>query len=264
MNGRSAIASAFAASVAVHILLLAVVPGFRWRLPVRPWERIEVQFLRPEEPPLPQPEPVKPPKPPPEPPAPLLPRQAEAVARGVAARLARAAPPPPAVPPVRPPPSRIELPEPETVPWFAPVRPPPVPPSEPAARAEPLQPGPSVKVPEAILGELLAGARAGEPEKPERAPDLPPLRIEWQEGAERRLVYAPPPPRLDIRNEAEVRVRFWVSPRGEVTQALVVRRGDPELDAAALDYVRRLRFNALPPGDEKEQWGTVTLRFLLE
>ncbi len=264
MSGRSAIASAFAASVAVHALLVAVVPGFRWRLPVRPWERIEVRFLRPEEPPPPEPEPVKPPKPPPEAPAPLLPSEVEAVARGVAARLARAAPPAPAVPAVRPPRRRAELPEPETIPWVAPVRPPLPSPSGPATRAEPLPPGPAVKVPEAVLERLLAAARVGEPERPERPPALAPLRIEWQEGVERRLVFAPPPPEPDIRNEAEVRVRFWVSPRGEVTQALVVRRGDPELDAAALDYVRRLRFNALPPGDEREQWGTVTLRFLLE
>ena len=273
MHRQAALASALLLSLGLHALLIATVPGFRWKLPVRDRELVEVdlrepeprpQPLQPPEPVPPPPEPAKPPEPPePPPPAPLAAQEAEAAAQ-LARQALPAAPVPPPVPRIALPERRFDLPEPDTVPWFPPPRRAAV--RGPAGKVPPVElppgPRPQEAAPEAV--RLLARLPTpGEPEAPPE-PELRTLRIDWQEGVERHLVSAPPLPRVEIRNEADVRVRFWVSPRGEVTRTLLVQRGDPELDAAAMDYVRRLRFNPLPPGDETVQWGTVTLRFRLE
>ncbi|HSH69963.1 MAG TPA: energy transducer TonB [Deferrisomatales bacterium] len=92
----------------------------------------------------------------------------------------------------------------------------------------------------------------------------PQLEIEGPVGKERQVVTQPPPPSVVIRHSAAVHLKFFVSPRGEVVRAEPITRGDAELDRAALAYIKQFRFNALPHGDQREQWGTIRLRFRLE
>lgn len=261
MSRRGHLAFALAASLGLHIALVAVYPETRWFVPVRDRVPVEVELVRPEPPPA---EPEPPPEPPePPPPEPLAAREAaavldEALTPALTAPPPRRAPPPVRLPARRPP----RLPEPTEIPWVRPApRAPAAAPVGPLPEVVPEVPGPS-EAP-ARARDLLARLARQRPEPQPEAPPAP-LEIEWQEGAERRLVAAPPVPRVRVVEPVTVRIRFWVSPRGEVTQTLVVQRGSAELDRVARDYVSRLRFNPLPPGDDTEQWGTVTLRFVLE
>jgi TonB family protein len=112
---------------------------------------------------------------------------------------------------------------------------------------------------------LLEGASVPtQPEEPAPPPSLPKLEIESEFGLERRVAFAPPPPRLQIQHPADVRIQFWVSPRGEVTNASPIQRGDPALDSAAIDYVKKFRFTPLPSGEQQVQWGTLRVKFRLE
>lgn len=65
--------------------------------------------------------------------------------------------------------------------------------------------------------------------------------------------------------EAEVRIRFYVSPAGEVLPDLRVERtsGYGALDRLALQALKRWRFEPASAG-AGNQWGIITFRFLLE
>ncbi|MHB8765827.1 MAG: energy transducer TonB family protein, partial [Deferrisomatales bacterium] len=182
---------------------------------------------------------------------------AEALARAVPS------PPPPASPPVRVPRRELRLPEPDVLPWVPPSPPGPEPARRaPAPRLE-APPGPAAAEAAELARALLrqAAPAAPSPVSPPRAESTPRLDIQWAEGAARRVVVEPPLPGVQFRHAADVSIRFWVSHRGEVLRALPTQRGDPELDAAALAYVKGFRFNPLPPGQEHEQWGTIRVRF---
>lgn len=65
--------------------------------------------------------------------------------------------------------------------------------------------------------------------------------------------------------EADVAIRFTVSPAGEVRNDAVVQRtsGFTELDKLALEALMKWKFSALS-GNGQDQWGVVTFRFLLD
>lgn len=65
--------------------------------------------------------------------------------------------------------------------------------------------------------------------------------------------------------EAEVRIRFAVSPQGDVLPQTRIEKtsGYRALDKLAMDALQRWRFDALP-GATASQWGVITFRFLLE
>lgn len=267
MPRTNAIALALTLSLALHLLLLLTVPGLQLRYRVTGERLLEVEVAEPEPEAAPPPEPLSPPEPlrpvEPEPPRPLAAAEAEDLSR-VLARAAAAAPAPTA-PPVRLPRREARWPEPDSLSWNVPL--PPAPDAVPRPRLE--RPGPPAPARrEALTGlaaKLLESASA--PARPADAPapaSLPRLDIEWQAGVERKVVREPPPPQVSIRNPADVRIQFWVSPRGTVVRTEVLQTADPELDRAALAYVKGLRFNALPADQEQEQWGTIRVRFRLE
>ncbi|RMG90714.1 MAG: TonB family protein [Candidatus Dadabacteria bacterium] len=261
MTRRTPLGVALAASLVVHGALVALTPGIRWSLPVRERGPVEVELLRPRPEPL-RPEPPEPRPEPRRPPEPLEAAEAERVLGRMVLPDLAAAPPVAAPPPIRPPARRAPPPdEPDEIPWVAPpVVPTPEPvPQVPAAAVAVPAPEPA---PRARVDELLA--RVETRAAPEAPKPLEPLEIEWQEGASRRLVEAPPVPAVPVVQPVSVRVKFWVSPRGDVVETLVVQRGAPDLDRIAQQYVARLRFNPLPAGRNAEQWGIVTVRFELE
>ncbi|GAB6062667.1 TonB family protein [Deferrisoma palaeochoriense] len=262
MTRQSPLTLALAASLAVHGALLVLTPGFRWQIPVRDRGPVEVELLRPAAEPL-RPEPPEPPPDTEAPPEPLEAAEAERIL-GQALFPELAAPPriaPP--PPIRPPARRAPAPaEPDEVPWVAPPPLPPVPEPMPQLPSSVPAVAAPEEAPRTRVENLLARLEARE--QPEPPAPLEPLDIEWQEGVSRRLLEAPPVPAVPVVQPVTVRVKFWVSPRGDVTQTLVIQRGAPDLDRIAQQYVARLRFNPLPAGRNVEQWGIVTVRFELE
>ena len=65
--------------------------------------------------------------------------------------------------------------------------------------------------------------------------------------------------------EAEMRFRFWVSAAGDVTRILALRKSaHPELESLARRALGRWRFEPLPPGHEREEWGEVPVVWRLE
>ena len=84
------------------------------------------------------------------------------------------------------------------------------------------------------------------------------------EGLNRDGVYAPLP-RYEENADATIRVRITVDPQGRVTSLFPLLKGDPVLEQATMDALRRWRFNPLPPNAPQElQTGVVTFRFRRE
>ncbi len=65
--------------------------------------------------------------------------------------------------------------------------------------------------------------------------------------------------------EGDVKLRFWVSPIGQVTGVEVLQTsGYPNLDSRAMEAMRRYLFEPLGEDEEQEeQWGTIIIRYTL-
>jgi TonB family protein len=257
----TAIAAAVTASVGLHLLLVMVVPGLRLRVPIGANPLVEVELHRDAE--APQPEALTPPAAAPTPP--LAPGAGEELGRALAEVVPPGTTLPPPPPPVRLPERAATLPEPDTLAWSpSPTWETEALPEIPAVPAR-ARANPDVATATALAESLLRDAASQAATGPEPAQaTMRRLEIEGPVGAERRVLQEPPPPTVPIRNPASVAIKFFVSPRGEVIRAFPTQRGDPELDRAALTYIKSFRFNPLPPGEEQEQWGTIRVRFRLE
>ncbi len=259
---RASLAAALGASLVLHLVLAVLVPGMRVRLPAGTENLVEVELSRPPLPP--ETETVKPPEPAQA--NPLSPQEAEALGASLASLAPAGGLPPPAASPVRLPQRAVLLPEPDALAWprLAPAEPQalPTPPRLPARRAAAPDAGAAADLARTLLRSAQAPAGSGQEAVGQEA--MRRLEIEGPVGLERKVVHEPPLPRVPIRHAASVAIRFFVSPRGDVTRAIPTQRGDPELDRAALDYIKAFRFSPLPAGEEKEQWGTIHVRFRLE
>jgi len=84
-------------------------------------------------------------------------------------------------------------------------------------------------------------------------------------AASRVLYYRPPDPKLPRwidphETGSNLKLRFWVSPRGKVVGIeKVTSSGEPMLDMIGMRYLRRWQFN--PKTTEQEERGTITLHF---
>jgi TonB family protein len=97
-------------------------------------------------------------------------------------------------------------------------------------------------------------------------PVVPPQTLSGIQGpvAKREPLSQPSPPEVVVESESEITLKFWVRPDGIVSRVLTIRKGDAALEAAAIRYIEGWRFNPLSPREEQqEQWGTITVRFLL-
>lgn len=263
MTRANILAVAVTVSLALHLVLFLMVPGMRLTLPASTETVVEVEVAEPQPEPPPEPEPPPQPLEPKEAQAPpLAPAAAESLSELLAGAVATAPLPPPTAPAVRLPRREALLPEPDTLSWS--VSPPPGPSTLPRASLPrmPVPGAPDLAAAEGLAQRLLeAAAQAPEAAAPR---SLDRLKIEWQKGVDRRVTHEPPAPSVPIRNPADVRIQFWVSPRGTVTRAEVLQTADPDLDRAALAYVKAFRFNDLPSGQDQEQWGTIRVSFRLE
>ncbi len=62
-----------------------------------------------------------------------------------------------------------------------------------------------------------------------------------------------------------MRLKFWVDPTGRVSNVIVLRKLDADLERISLQYMKQWVFEALRPGVEQRlQWGTITIRFRRE
>ena len=83
--------------------------------------------------------------------------------------------------------------------------------------------------------------------------------------AKREPVYRPPVPKVQVDAEGEITLKFWVRPDGVVSRVLPERKGETALEVAAIRYLERWRFTPLLPYEPQlEQWGTITVRFLMQ
>jgi TonB family protein len=65
--------------------------------------------------------------------------------------------------------------------------------------------------------------------------------------------------------ETEVRFRFWVSPAGNVIRVLALRKSAyPETESLAREALSRWRFEPLPRGAERDEWGEVPIKWRLK
>jgi TonB family protein len=81
-------------------------------------------------------------------------------------------------------------------------------------------------------------------------------------AADREVIFQPPPPTATVEAETDIELRFWILPNGSVSRVVPLKKSDPRLEALATNYLRRWRFNALPPGVEPdEQWGIIPFKF---
>ncbi len=86
--------------------------------------------------------------------------------------------------------------------------------------------------------------------------------IEWGGGGNRVVLFKKLPKYPPgVNTEAVIRIRFTVSPRGNVISAFPLQKGDPLLEKAALDAIKKWRFNPLK--DEREMYGIITFTFRL-
>ena len=81
--------------------------------------------------------------------------------------------------------------------------------------------------------------------------------------AQRKPLFQPALPAVEVLSESTIALKFWVRPDGVVTRILPVRKGDAILEAAAIRYLEGWRFTPLASHEpQEEQWGTITVRFL--
>ncbi len=81
--------------------------------------------------------------------------------------------------------------------------------------------------------------------------------------AKREPLSQPPLPEVVVKTDSEITLKFWVRPDGVVGRIVTVRKGDADLEAAAIRYLSGWRFSPLLPHEpQEEQWGTITVRFL--
>lgn len=65
------------------------------------------------------------------------------------------------------------------------------------------------------------------------------------EISSRKLIYTPPPPKLELDQDVKIRLQFTVLPNGEVDQVFPVQKANPELERAAIEMLHQYRFEAL-------------------
>lgn len=87
--------------------------------------------------------------------------------------------------------------------------------------------------------------------------------IEWGGGGNRVVLYKTLPKFPDgVNTSAQIKIRFTVLPDGTVGQIVPLQKADPRLERAAIDALRKWRFNAL--NSDVTMVGTIPLTFVLK
>lgn len=84
--------------------------------------------------------------------------------------------------------------------------------------------------------------------------------IEWGGGGNRIVLYKVLPKYPSGYNvNAQIKLKFTVSPDGVVTSIVPLQKGDPVLERAAIEALRQWRFNRLK--ENREMYGIITFTF---
>ncbi|MFH2132491.1 MAG: energy transducer TonB, partial [bacterium] len=62
---------------------------------------------------------------------------------------------------------------------------------------------------------------------------------------QRKVIYKPDPPVLNIESDVTITLKFTVLPNGEVDQIFPYRKAGPELERLAMQLLRQYRFEPL-------------------
>lgn len=110
---------------------------------------------------------------------------------------------------------------------------------------------------------LIARAIPDTPSPRSALPPPPQFGIQGP-AARREPFHRPALPQVQVQAESEITLKFWVRPDGVVSRVLPERKGDATLEVAAIRYLEGWRFTPLPAHEPQvEQWGTITIRFLV-
>lgn len=247
-------------SFAVHLALFIVLPGYRPTLKKKSASKIvpvELVTIKPKKPiskrkiipPKPRPKP----KPKPKPKFTPKPKQAKGVYKALISEHVKELSQQPPVELALP---DVSLPEqlsqelPETV----------IPRSEDLFSPEEIFTDIGIKAPAkeekmAIKDSLPKGTR--------QSPKKSDTGIEWK-GKPRKTEYQPPLPKISSKVEGDVQIKFWVDRNGNVSQMIPMKKLDAKLESIAFGYLKKWRFEALPPGENYLQWGIITVKIELE
>ncbi len=87
--------------------------------------------------------------------------------------------------------------------------------------------------------------------------------IEWGGGGNRVVLQKHLPKFPEgVKTSAHIKIRFTVLPDGTVGKIIPLQKADPRLEKAAMDALRKWRFNAL--NSDVEMVGTIPLSFVLK
>ncbi|WP_022850414.1 hypothetical protein [Limisalsivibrio acetivorans] len=64
-------------------------------------------------------------------------------------------------------------------------------------------------------------------------------------NVERKLAYIPPRPSFSLQNDTKMTVRFKIDKEGKTYAVIPITRTDKKIEQLAIDFVSRLRFNAV-------------------
>jgi len=82
---------------------------------------------------------------------------------------------------------------------------------------------------------------------------------------DRKIVYQPRPPKVDIEIAVELQLKFWVLPDGTIGDVIPIKRGDATLEQVAISYLKQWKFEPLPTGAAQPPiWGTIPIRFTVQ
>ncbi|MBU2649139.1 hypothetical protein KKI24_30810 [bacterium] len=73
------------------------------------------------------------------------------------------------------------------------------------------------------------------------------------EVKQRKVIYKPDPPVLNIESDVTITLKFTVLPNGEVDQIFPYRKAGPELERLAMQLLRQYRFEPLFENDKIQQ-----------
>jgi TonB family protein len=87
--------------------------------------------------------------------------------------------------------------------------------------------------------------------------------LEWGGGGNRVVVHKELPKYpAGVNTATQIKIRFTVNPNGSVGMILPMQKGDPLLERAAIEALRRWQFN--PLNDTKEMIGFITFTFRVQ
>jgi TonB family protein len=81
--------------------------------------------------------------------------------------------------------------------------------------------------------------------------------------SKRRIIYRPSLPEPVATVGGVVSLKFWVHADGTIGKIVPIRRSDPVLEQAAIDFLESWRFEPVS-ADSADQWGILPIRFKLQ